>query len=103
MYIKRHIEKMLAKAGAMFGAVLVAGSRQVGKTTLLRNAKPDLPYITLDDPIALTSARTEPGTFFKASPMPQPVRRYTTCFSFLPLLTRSTRKAAPHKGIRFFR
>lgn len=70
MYIRRHLEKMLAKAEAMFGAVLVAGSRQVGKTTLLRNVKPDLPYITLDDPILLTSARTEPGTFFKASPPP---------------------------------
>lgn len=70
MYIKRHLEKTLAKAEAMFGAVLVAGSRQVGKTTLLRNVKPDLPYITLDDPIMLTSARTEPGTFFKASPPP---------------------------------
>lgn len=70
MYIKRHLEKTLAKAETMFGAVLVAGSRQVGKTTLLRNVKPDLPYITLDDPIMLTSARTEPGTFFKASPPP---------------------------------
>lgn len=70
MYIRRHLEKTLAKAEAMFGAVLVAGSRQVGKTTLLRNVKPDLPYITLDDPIMLTSARTEPGTFFKASPPP---------------------------------
>ncbi|MDL2216832.1 ATP-binding protein [Desulfovibrio sp. OttesenSCG-928-M14] len=70
MYIKRHLEKMLTKAETMFGAVLVSGSRQVGKTTLLRNSKPDLPYITLDDPIALTSASTEPATFLKASPPP---------------------------------
>lgn len=70
MYIKRHLEKTLTKAEAMFGAVLVAGSRQVGKTTLLRNLKPDLPYITFDDPIVLASALTEPGTFFKASQPP---------------------------------
>lgn len=70
MYIKRHLEKTLARAESMFGAILVAGSRQVGKTTLLRNAKPSLPYVTLDDPIMLASAVSEPGTFFKASPPP---------------------------------
>lgn len=70
MYIRRHLEKALAKAENMFGAILVAGSRQVGKTTLLRNARPDLPYVTFDDPILLASAVSEPGTFFKASPPP---------------------------------
>ena len=70
MYIKRHLEKTLTKAENMFGAVLVAGSRQVGKTTLLRKAKAALPYITLDDPIMLASAVSEPGTFFRISPPP---------------------------------
>ena len=70
MYIKRHLEKTLTRVETMFGAILVAGSRQVGKTTLLRNAKPGLPYITLDDPIMLASAASEPGTFFKAAPPP---------------------------------
>ena len=70
MYIKRHLEEVLARAETMFGAILVAGSRQVGKTTLLRRAKADLPYITLDDPIMLASAVSEPGTFFRASPPP---------------------------------
>ena len=70
MYIKRHLEKTLARAENMFGAILVAGSRQVGKTTLLRNAKSTLPYVTLDDPIVLLSAVSEPVTFFKATPPP---------------------------------
>ena len=70
MYITRHLEKTLTRAEKMFGAILVAGSRQVGKTTLLRKAKANLPYITLDDPIMLASAVSEPGTFFKASPPP---------------------------------
>jgi len=38
MYIKRHLEKTLAKAENMFGTILVTGSRQVGKTTLLSKA-----------------------------------------------------------------
>jgi predicted AAA+ superfamily ATPase len=70
MYITRHLEKTLSRAENMFGAILVAGSRQVGKTTLLRKAKANLPYITLDDPIILASVVSEPGTFFKASPPP---------------------------------
>ena len=56
MYIKRHLEKTLARDENMFGAILVAGSRQVGKTTLLCKAKAALPYITLDDPIMRASA-----------------------------------------------
>lgn len=70
MYIKRHLFKALTKAEKMFGAVLVTGSRQVGKTTFLQAAKPDLPYVTLDDPVVLASAVSEPGTFFKAVPPP---------------------------------
>jgi len=70
MYIKRHLEKTLARAENMFGAILVAGSRQVGKTTLLRKAKAALPYITFDDPIMRASAVSEPGTFFRVSPPP---------------------------------
>ena len=54
----------------MFGAVLVTGSRQVGKTTLLRKIKPSLPYVTLDDPLLLASAREAPGTLFKIHPPP---------------------------------
>lgn len=70
MYIVRHMEKAISKAEKMFGAVLVTGPRQVGKTTLLRTTKPRIPYLTLDDPILLRTAIDEPSTFFKASPPP---------------------------------
>lgn len=70
MYIKRHMESAVAKIEKMFGAVLITGSRQVGKTTLLKKVKPDIAYITLDDPIMLRSAIEESGTFFKATPPP---------------------------------
>lgn len=36
MYIQRHAEKTVETLSKMFGAVLVAGPRQVGKTTMLR-------------------------------------------------------------------
>ena len=65
MYIKRHIDITVKKLAKMFGAVLVIGARQVGKTTLLKKVTQEIPYITLDDPILLQSAQEEPGTFFK--------------------------------------
>ncbi|MEW6242844.1 MAG: ATP-binding protein [Bacillota bacterium] len=70
MYIKRHMEETVKKAEGMFGAVLVTGPRQVGKTTMLRNVTRDIAYVTLDDPIVLSSALEEPGTFFKNTPPP---------------------------------
>lgn len=70
MYIKRHLEKTLKTISRMFGAVMVAGPRQVGKTTLLRNFTGNITYVTLDDPLRLHSAVEEPSTFFKDAKPP---------------------------------
>ena len=70
MYIHRHLQAALEQAERMFGAVMVTGPRQAGKTTLLRAVKPGLPYVTLDDPFLLTMARETPGTFFRVHPPP---------------------------------
>ena len=70
MYVNRHLETVLQKASKMFGAVLVTGPRQVGKTTLLRNFFQDAAYVTLDDPMQLHTAIEEPATFFKDNKPP---------------------------------
>jgi len=70
MYIARTIEKTIKKLSKMFGAVLVTGARQVGKTMLLKAAASGVRYVTLDDPVMLQSAVEESGTFFKNSPPP---------------------------------
>jgi predicted AAA+ superfamily ATPase len=54
----------------MFGAVLVTGARQVGKTTLLKNYAHEANYVTLDDKLQLAVAKEESGTFFKDNPPP---------------------------------
>lgn len=54
----------------MFGAVLVAGPRQVGKTTMLAKLTGGMNYATLDDPILRASAEEQSGTFFKDNPPP---------------------------------
>ncbi|MDR1702525.1 MAG: AAA family ATPase [Sporomusaceae bacterium] len=70
MYIKRHLEPAIKTVAAMFGAILVTGARQIGKTTILQQVVPDIPYVTLDDPLILQSALEEAGTFFKDNPPP---------------------------------
>lgn len=65
MYIHRHLESILEKASKMFGAVLVTGPRQVGKTTLLRRFANSANYISLDDPMQLHAAVEQPATFLK--------------------------------------
>lgn len=70
MYIRRHAEQTIRKLEAMFGAVLVTGSRQVGKTTMLKKSAEHAKYVTLDDPLLLASAIEQSGTFFKDNPPP---------------------------------
>ena len=70
MYIKRHAEKTVMALSKMFGAVLVSGPRQVGKTTMLETLTGGYGQVTLDDPIISASAEEESGTFFKDYPPP---------------------------------
>ena len=70
MYRKRHAESAVKKLSEMFGAVLVAGPRQVGKTTMLKALTKDIGYVTLDDMIVRSAAQEESGTFFKDNPPP---------------------------------
>ena len=70
MYIPRHAEPAVAQLSNMFGAVLIAGPRQVGKTTMLKKIKTGISYATMDDLLMLASAREESGTFFKDNPPP---------------------------------
>jgi len=65
MYKKRKIAELLHKALESFPAVLITGSRQTGKTTLLRNELPDIPYITFDDPLERDYATTDPKGFLE--------------------------------------
>jgi predicted AAA+ superfamily ATPase len=70
MYYQRHADVAIRKLATMFGAILVTGARQVGKTTLLQDVTGDMSYITLDDKIQLVSAALQTGTFFKDNPPP---------------------------------
>ena len=69
MYINRHAAQTLKELKKHFAAVLVSGSRQVGKTTLIEETlikpgKGNINQVSLDDPLVLQIARDEGGRFF---------------------------------------
>ena len=67
LYIRRHMETTLFELSQSFGAVLVTGARQSGKTTLLTRVFPEAAYTTFDDGIALNVARSDPESFLPAN------------------------------------
>lgn len=57
----RHIEPRIAEAMEDTPVVLLAGPRQAGKTTLVRQiARSSMRYLTMDDQLTLMSARDDP-------------------------------------------
>lgn len=69
-YIKRSAEEVIKKEEKLFKAILVTGARQVGKTTMLKNLKPNINYITLDDMLLNQSAQEDPELFLKSNKPP---------------------------------
>ena len=69
-YIKRHAEAAVRQLAGMFGAVLVTGPRQVGKTTMLKNLLGDVRYVSMDDAILRASAVERSHTFIKENAPP---------------------------------
>lgn len=66
MYLKRTIEGFLQDASRQFPVLMVAGPRQVGKTTLLQHlSRQNRVYVTLDDPTLAALARDEPALFLQ--------------------------------------
>ena len=69
-YIHRAIEEKLLTDAKNYKAVLVTGSRQVGKSTLLKKLFPAYKYVTLDDPFLEQQARKDGGMFMTLNPPP---------------------------------
>lgn len=95
MYIKRHAEKTALTLSKMFSSVLIAGPRQVGKTTMLEKLTEGINYVSLDDRIVRASAENESGTFFKDNPPPvfvDEIQKAPVLFEQIKLITDRDRK-----------
>ncbi|MCL2148566.1 MAG: ATP-binding protein [Methanomassiliicoccaceae archaeon] len=94
------MEQVVERASKMFGAVLVTGPRQVGKTTMLREMKQGIRYASLDDPLLLSSAVGDGVTFFKDFPPPvfvDEVQRAPSLFTVMKMIIDEKRE----KGLFF--
>lgn len=66
MYIPREVEGTIDSMLAQGKVVLVTGARQVGKTTVLReHLGSAFDYVSLENPIDYTAARTDALLFFE--------------------------------------
>ena len=64
-FIERHLTAQVEGALDHFRVVVLHGGRQCGKSTLARQVAETRggTYLTLDDPVVLEAARTDPITF----------------------------------------
>ena len=99
-YIPRAIEYYIKNTSQSFKAVLITGSRQVGKSTLLKMLYPDIKYRTFDDPLLLAGSKNEPGLFMKNNQPPvilDEVQYATDLFSYIKMECDASEK----KGLFF--
>ena len=87
MYIPRTLEPFIIRVAQQFPVVLLTGARQVGKTTLLRRLSQEArAYVTLDDPLVLSLAKTDPALFMQRFPAPVLVDEIQYATELLPYI-----------------
>ena len=63
MYIERHIKKAFKSVEKFYNAILLTGSRQVGKSTFLKHTYNKLDYISFDNWNSLRDIKKNPQEF----------------------------------------
>lgn len=87
--IARTIASTLPEIQRYYPIVYLGGPRQSGKTTLLRQLRPDLPYANLEDPEIRLLAEQDPRRFlrnFPAGGILDEAQRVPHLFSYLQVL-----------------
>jgi uncharacterized protein len=87
-YLNRHLEDRLKRHAKAFKIVLVAGARQVGKTTLLKYAFPEIKHVVFDPVQDLYGARNDPDQFLETFGSPLILDEVQYVPELLPALKR---------------
>lgn len=96
MYIKRHMENEILKASKYYPVIMVCGSRQVGKSTMLNHIKEqNRRYVTLDDMNAKRLAENDPELFFETYGLPILIDE----FQRVPSLLTEVKKIVDEKAL----
>jgi len=64
VYIKRHIEPVVARIAKRKSVLVLTGARQVGKSTMLREVYSGINYVALNRPLLRESVKENPSGFF---------------------------------------
>ena len=87
-YLNRHLEPRLLRHAKAFKTVLVAGARQVGKSTLLEHVFPDVRKVVFDPVQDLYGARSDPDQFLDTFRTPLILDEVQYAPELLPALKR---------------
>lgn len=86
MYQKRLIEQLVIKSSKTFPVVMLTGSRQAGKTTVLRKLEPARQFVTLDDVGIRKLAADDPKGFIDRFPPPIFIDEFQYAPDLLPYI-----------------
>lgn len=98
MFIERHISDTVLQHSQWYSILYLGGPRQSGKTTLLRQLFPQLPYVSLEDPDLQLLAMDDPRRFlqsFTGGAIFDEAQRVPALFSYLQT------KVDADKSLRF--
>ena len=87
-YLERHLEQRLLRHAKSFKTVLVAGARQVGKSTLLEHVFPNVRQVVFDPVQDLYGARSDPDQFLETFGSPLILDEVQYAPELLPALKR---------------
>ena len=86
-FIKRTALSTVRELSGQFPAIMVCGARQVGKTTLLREAAEDgRKFVSLDDPDIRAMARNDPVLFLQTYTPPVIIDEIQYAPQLLPIV-----------------
>ncbi len=95
-FFKRKIEGELLKLTTGYPVVTVVGPRQSGKTTLVRRAFPNKPYVNLESPDVRELAQTDPRGFLEPyerdGAIFDEIQRVPSLLSYIQVLVDERRK-----------
>lgn len=95
MYIKRHAEETIVEMSKMFKVLLITGSRQVGKTTMLKNIFKNYKYVSLDDALLQVQIKQDPALFFNTYKLPiiiDEVQKASELFPYIKMIVDNSDK-----------
>ena len=103
-YIPRAAQGAIKRLSKMYGAILVTGARQVGKTTLLEHVVQPLETLTMDDANTIEAANADPQGFLSLHDPPlllDEVQKATALFPAMKLAIDRRKGSAQGKGLFF--